>query len=269
MNKGKIIFAGAGPGDPELITLKAYNYLREADVILYDRLVSDEILNTYANPRAEFVFVGKQGHCKSSVSQSKTNNLLLEYYHPEKLVVRLKGGDTAFYSNILDELITLTENNIPYEIVPGITAASGASAYAGIPLTARGYSDSVKFLTYCNRESRNENYWKLLADCNDTLVFYMTGEKLPELAENLRAASIDPNKKIAVIQQATTPLQQVSILSFNDLPQDYPKFISPVLIIVGKVVALHESFKWKENAASGVPYFKNLLLSKKIEEIYS
>jgi len=259
-NKGKIILAGAGPGDPELITLKAYRYLQQADVILYDRLVSDEMIGRYANPRAELVYVGKQGHCHASVSQQTTNQLLLDYYHPEKLLVRLKGGDTAFYSNILDELITLSDNNIPYEIIPGITAASGASAYCGIPLTARGYSDAVKFITYSNKNNQSESYWKNLAQSDDTLVFYMSGNRLESLLNHLSDAGIGNEKQIAVIEQATTPMQRVRVFRFDDVNNELPTFQSPVLIIIGKVVSLHQQFQWKENAASDDVYFKNLLL---------
>lgn len=260
INKGKIILAGAGPGDPELITLKAYKYLREADVILYDRLVSTEIIERYANPSAALVYVGKQGHCHASMSQQRINNLLLEYYHPRKLLVRLKGGDTAFYSNILDELITLAEHNISYEIIPGITAASGASAYAGIPLTARGYADSVKFITYSNKNNQSEWYWKSLAESNDTLVFYMSGERIETLLHHLQHAKIDDTKQIAVIEQATTPMQKVSVLNFKNLSESLPKFQSPVLIVIGKVVTLYKQFAWKENATNDATYFKNRLL---------
>lgn len=147
MKKGKVILAGAGPGHPDLITVMTANYLRKADVIISDRLVSDELLDRYASPEALIIHSGKEGHSSCSAAQRDINALLLEYYDPHKLLVRLKGGDTAFFSNILDELQTLSSHGIPFEIVPGITAASGASSFAGIPLTARGYADSVRFLT--------------------------------------------------------------------------------------------------------------------------
>ena len=137
-NKGKVIIAGSGPGDPELVTLKTLRYLQEADVVLADRLVSDEILNCYVNPRAEIIYVGKQCRKGSSTPQATINELMVEHAGSNKLVVRLKGGDVSIFSNILDELETLVSNNIEYEIIPGVTAALGAAAYAGIPLTARG-----------------------------------------------------------------------------------------------------------------------------------
>ena len=148
INKGKVIIAGAGPGDPELVTLKTLRYLQDADVVLTDRLVSDEILNCYVNPRAEIIYVGKQCRKGSSTPQATINELMVEYAANNKLVVRLKGGDVSVFSNVLDELETLVSNNIPYEIIPGVTAALGAAAYAGIPLTARGFSTSVRFVTY-------------------------------------------------------------------------------------------------------------------------
>ena len=141
--QGKVILAGAGCGDPELLTLKAAKYLQQADVVITDRLVSQTILDTHVPKDVPIIYVGKQNLKSGSTSQEEINQLILEQALEGKLVVRLKGGDIAFFSNILDELATLIAHEIPYEMVPGITAASGASAYAGIPLTARGYSTSV------------------------------------------------------------------------------------------------------------------------------
>src|SRR4051812_42584827 len=138
--KGKVILAGAGSGDPELITLKALRYLRQADVVLTDRLVSRQILDEYVNQKAEIIYVGKQCRRGASTPQASINELIVLYASEGKLVVRLKGGDVSIFSNILDELETLVTHQIPYEIVPGVTAALGAASYAGIPLTARGYS---------------------------------------------------------------------------------------------------------------------------------
>src|SRR5688572_242818 len=141
--KGKVIIAGAGPGDPDLITVKAARYLHEADVVLTDRLVSEHILNRYVKADAEIIHVGKQCKKGFSTPQETINELIVLYALQGKLVVRLKGGDVSVFSNILDELETLVANNILYEIIPGITAASGAAAYAGIPLTGRGIATSA------------------------------------------------------------------------------------------------------------------------------
>src|ERR1700733_6093147 len=173
---GKVILAAAGPGDPELITAKAIRYLQQADVVLTDRLVSDDILKNYVNPAAEVIYVGKQCRRGFSTPQVTINELLVECAAEKKLVVRLKGGDVSIFSNILDELETLVAHQIPYEIVPGVTAALGAAAYAGIPLTARGYSTAVRFLTLYKSDVVTDDYWKELAVTRDTLVFYMSAE---------------------------------------------------------------------------------------------
>ena len=241
--------AGAGCGDPELITVKAAKYLQLADVILTDRLVSEDIIKAHANPAAEIVYVGKQNNAAASVPQQTINELIAKYALQGKLVVRLKGGDIAFFSNVLDELETLVQHNIPYEIIPGITAASGASAYTGIPLTARGYTTSVRFVTYYKTDVTDDAYWKELADTNDTLVFYMSSETLQSLVENLTAQHISADKLLAVVEQATTPLQNVSISSLYNYDANIKgkQFASPTLVIIGKVVALHSQFAWLKN----------------------
>src|SRR5882672_10635488 len=160
---GKVILAGAGPGDPDLITLKALRYLRLADVVITDRLVSEELLYQHVKPGAKVIYVGKQAGQNASTPQDVINALLVEHASVNQLIVRLKGGDITFFSNVLDELKTLVEHGIPYELVPGVTAASGAAAYAGIPLTARGYSSAVRFLTYYRSVVCNEQSWKDLA----------------------------------------------------------------------------------------------------------
>jgi uroporphyrin-III C-methyltransferase/precorrin-2 dehydrogenase/sirohydrochlorin ferrochelatase/uroporphyrin-III C-methyltransferase len=255
---GKVILAGAGCGDPELITVKAARYLQEADLVITDRLVSKLILDTYVSADTPIIYVGKQCKQKGSTPQENINQLLVDYAADKKLIVRLKGGDTAFFSNILDELQALTAAGIRYEIIPGITAASGASAYAGIPLTARGYATSVRFLTNYNDKVLDESYWKELANTSDTLVFYMSSNTIDHLVEKLRSFEISNDKKIAVVSQATTPLQMVFIGSFDNYENELKgkTFISPSLVIVGKVVALHESFEWFNNNNSDAYYFK-------------
>jgi len=262
MNKktitGKVILAGAGPGDPELITMKAARYLREADVILTDRLVSDEILIRHVQPYAKIIYVGKQCGRRLSTSQETINDLLVHYARLGKLVVRLKGGDVSVFANIMDELETLVVNNIPYEIIPGITASSGAAGYAGIPLTARNYATSVRFLTYYKSDIVSDEYWKELARTNDTLVFYMSSETLPKVVAKLTANNIDSMKLLAIVEQATTPFQKVHIINLYEFENKYAgqSFISPSLIIIGKVVALHEKFAWLSNSNSNEYYFK-------------
>lgn len=257
-NRGKVILVGAGCGDPELITVKAVRWLQEADVVLTDRLVSRDILTDYVRKDAEIIYVGKQCRRGFSTPQKSINELIVQFAHEGKLVVRLKGGDVSVFSNVLDELETVVENNIPYEIVPGVSAAMGAAAYAGIPLTARGYSTAVRLLTFYKNDVVTAAYWKELAQTDDTLVFYMSSETLDGVVENLLKYGITGDKLLAVIEQATTPMQQVHTASL----QDYTKrlkgkiFASPTLVMIGKVVVLQEKFGWVENATSNEEYFK-------------
>jgi uroporphyrin-III C-methyltransferase len=257
---GKLILAGAGCGDPELITVKAARYLQQADVVLTDRLVSDAILKAYVRPGAEIIYVGKQCRRGFSTPQETINDLIKEHSLQGKLVVRLKGGDASLFSNILDELQVAAANHIPYEIIPGITAATGAAAYAGIPLTARSYSTAVRLLTLYKSDIVTNEYWKELAATDDTLVFYMSSETLDEVAEKLVAGRIAEDKLLAVVEQATTPLQQVHICSLYQYNEKMKgkRFASPSLVIIGKVVALHQQFAWLPNSDSNEIYFKSM-----------
>jgi uroporphyrin-III C-methyltransferase len=267
-NTGKVILIGAGPGDPELLTIKAFSWLKKANVILTDRLVSEIILNEYANEAAEIVYVGKQCRKGYSTPQESINSLLVQYANEGKLVIRLKGGDVSIFSNILDELETLVQHNIPYEIVPGITAALGAAAYAGIPLTARNYSTAVRFLTYYKSDVINDNYWKELAATTDTLVFYMSAETLSGVIDKLTENNIGEDKLVAVIEQATTPFQNIHVDTiYNFKHKAYNEsFASPSLIIIGKVVELHESFKWIPNFPVELEYFKSTVNKLALKE---
>src|SRR6201996_8263764 len=206
---GKVILVGAGPGDPELLTIKALRWLQRADVVIADRLVSPEILTGYTRQSALVIPVGKQSRSGASTAQTSINGLLVEHAMQGRLVVRLKGGDVSIFSNVLDELQTLVEHSIPYELIPGVTAALGAAAYAGIPLTARGYSTAVRLLTWYKQDILDEDYWKELARTEDTLVFYMSASPLKELVEKLIHQGMGKDKWLAVIEQATTPLQNV------------------------------------------------------------
>lgn len=254
---GKVILAGAGPGDPELLTLKTLRYLQQADVVLTDRLVSDVILSDYVSPAAEIIHVGKQCRKGASTPQQTINELMVDYALQQKLVVRLKGGDVSIFSNILDELLALRAAGIPYEIIPGVTAALGAAACAGIPLTARDHATAVRFLTYYQSDVIPPAYWEQLAQTDDTLVFYMSAETLPQLVKQLITSRISSDKLLAVVEQATTPFQKVHVSSLYDWEQNQQnrQWISPTLVIIGKVVALHEQFAWIGNAAGSLEYF--------------
>ena len=257
--KGKVVLAAAGPGDPELVTLKTLRYLQKADVVLTDRLVSPEIITEFVSTEAQVIYVGKQCRKGASTPQSSINDLMVQHAAAGKLVVRLKGGDVSIFSNILDELETLVQHNIPYEIVPGVSAALGAAAYSGIPLTARNFSTAVRFLTYYKSDVVTEAYWQELAQTNDTLVFYMSAETLGGVVEKLTAHNIDPEKLLAIIEQATTTLQKVHTCNLYEYKQQLSgkKLASPSLIIIGKVVALHQQFSWLPNTMeTSDEYFK-------------
>jgi len=261
--KGRVILAGAGPGDAELITVKLQQRLAEADVIIVDRLVNPEIIDRYASKDALALMTGKQGFHDGSVAQEDINKLIVGHALNGKTVLRLKGGDVAFFSNVLDELIALQENGIPYEIIPGITAAAGASAYAGIPLTARGYAKAVQFITLNPCSHYSTEKWKQLATTNDTLVFYMAARSLANLAELLLRYSKKPSTPLAVIEQATTRHQQVHTSTLKDCVEDFAKknFGSPSLVIVGEVVSLHQSFDWFAGNKTG-SVFNELVIVK-------
>ncbi len=258
LHTGKVILAGAGCGDPELITVKAARYLQQADVVLTDRLVSKEILAAYVSKTAEIIYVGKQCRRGFSTPQKSINELIVQFALEGKLVVRLKGGDVSIFSNILDELEAIAAHNIPYEIVPGVSAAMGAAAYTGIPLTARGHSTSVRLLTLYKSDIVTEAYWKELAQTEDTLVFYMSSETLDSVVSNLVKNNIGEEKLLAVVEQATTPFQQVHIAGLYEyeIKLKGKVYASPTLVIIGKVVALHERFKWLQNATTNGDYFK-------------
>ena len=257
---GKVYFIGAGPGDPELLTIKAVRVLSKADVVITDRLVSEEILHEYVNTNAVIIRVGKQGGSYASTSQPQINDLIVQSASTHKTIVRLKGGDVSLYSNILDELITVKEYKISYEIIPGITAASGASAYTGVPLTARKLSTGVRILTYYKDTTISDDAWKYLASFEDTLVFYMTGNALPQLVGKLLQAGADKTIPFIIVEQATTPNQFVQQFTLGeyDSPEIHGEFLSPSLVIMGKVTSLYKQFAWLPNNNERAPYFKPL-----------
>lgn len=266
VKKGKVILAGAGPGDPELITIKAVRWLQKADVVLIDRLVSSTIIEDYVSAHAEVIPVGKQCGRGASTPQAFISQLMTEHAQRGKLVVRLKGGDVSLFSNILDEITVLRQYDIDYEIIPGITAASGIAAFASIPLTARNYSTGVRLLTYYKEDIISEDQWKELAQTDDTLVFYMSAETSAEIVHKLTSYNIHPDKLLAVIEQGTTPNQQVTITSLYDFSTSLVnrKLASPSLLIIGKVVSLHNRFKWLNNGLSTEEYFEPVV-SKPLE----
>ena len=260
LHTGRVILVAAGPGDPDLITMKAVQHLQQADVVLADRLVSPEIMERYA-PQASVIMVGKQCRRGKSTPQATINELMVEHAQAGAYVVRLKGGDVSVFSNISDELETLYENNISYEIVPGVTAALGAAAYAGIPLTARNMSRGIRFLTYYKKEAIDNSEWKCLAHTGDTLVFYMSAETYKELVQNLLDAGMPGHTPLLVAEQATTPLQNFNVSTLENCMLDWAgrQFVSPSLIIIGEVVSLHSKYAWSSTVQVPAEYFEPVI----------
>jgi siroheme synthase len=205
--------------------------------------------------------------------QVTINNLMAEFAEKGNLVVRLKGGDVSVFSNVLDELETLTNKGIAYEIVPGVTAALGAAAYAGIPLTARGYASGVRLLTFNNPALVTEGEWIAWATTTDTLVFYMSAQTLSALAEKLFQAGMHADKPLAIIEQATTPVQQVKISNIGHYlhGEKNSDYVSPTLVIIGEVVKLHPRFKWFDGAIGQAEFFAPVKenLSEKIPNAHA
>lgn len=252
-----VYFIGAGPGDPELITLKAVNLIAKADVILYDRLVSPIIL-THARKDSTKINVGKTRDLHR-YSQDEINQLIRKLAQEGNIVARIKGGDTSIFAHLSEEIDAIIDLDIAYQIVPGITAASGAASYAGIPLTSRNSNKSVRFLTIYKKDLVDLNYWQELAKSNDTLVLYMSSHNLGDVTQNLIKSNKDPKTPLAIIEQATTPYQKTNVTTIGDFNQDFgdKKFASPSLVIIGDVVNQHQQYRWREENLTG-NYFKKL-----------
>ena len=250
---GKVTIAGAGPGDEELITIKLQKRLEAADVIIADRLVNPSIIDNYARRDAEIIRTGKQGYNDASIVQQDISEQIVGHALNGKTVLRLKGGDVAFFSNVLDELIALKNNNISFEIIPGVTAASGASAYTGIPLTARGHAQGVQFIAFNPNNYFSTEQWKAIATSRDTLIFYMAAKNIIQLSEMMLQYSKRASTGLAVIEQATTIHQRVHVTSLQSCARDFAgkQFSSPSLVIIGDVVKLYQQFNWFKPAQPG------------------
>ncbi|USD61785.1 uroporphyrinogen-III C-methyltransferase [Vibrio sp. SCSIO 43140] len=242
LNAGFVSLVGAGPGDPDLLTVKGYRVIQSADVVVFDRLVSKDILSL-AKPDAEMIYVGKKldYHC---VPQDQINQILVEKAKEGHKVVRLKGGDSFIFGRGGEELETLAENGISFEVVPGITAAAGATAYAGIPLTHRDHAQSVQFITGHVQKDGREIEWSSLAQSNNTLVFYMGLKQSGRITDKLITHGLDENTPCAVIENGTRKEQRVFQGALNTLPHMASEAESPALIVVGSVTQLHDKLKW-------------------------
>ena len=245
MTKGKIYFVGAGPGDPKLLTIRAFELLRAADVVIYDRLVSQKIIDLIPI-ETEKIYVGKLPQCKGGISQTEINTLLIEQARSGKLVVRLKGGDPFIFSRGGEEAEALMKEKLQFEIIPGVSSALAGPASAGIPLTHRGYSSSVAIVTGHEDPSKISSKvdWAKLASAVDTIVVLMGVGRLKQIAEELTQAGLEGSTPVAVIESASTDTERTILFTLQQTQDVLPTVNSPSVIVIGEVAALARNLRW-------------------------
>ncbi|QHE51617.1 uroporphyrinogen-III C-methyltransferase [Pontibacillus sp. HMF3514] len=241
----KVYIVGAGPGDSELITVKGLKAIQHSDVILYDRLVNEELLHE-AGPETEFIYCGKAPD-NHSMTQSTINGFLCKFALQGKTVTRLKGGDPFVFGRGGEEAEELAKKNIPFEIVPGISSGIAAPAYAGIPVTHRNYSSSVAFISGVSKLDKDgEEYWKHVVKSMDTICIYMGVKKLPEICDRLIRFGRDPHTPIALVHAGTTKEQKTVTGTLINITNKARDIQNPSMIVIGEVVRFRESIQWFE-----------------------
>lgn len=245
IERGEVWLVGAGPGDPDLLTFRALRLIQKAEVVFYDRLVNPKILELL-NPAATKHYVGKQ-QSQHAVPQEGINQLLVDAAKAGKKVLRLKGGDPFIFGRGGEEIETLAAAGVSFQVIPGITAASGCAAYAGIPLTHRDHAQSVRFVTGHLKNNTCNLPWVELVHPNQTLVIYMGLTGIPVICAELIKAGMDPETPIALIEKGTLPEQKVHIKTLKTMPTYVAghQISAPTLTIVGTVVSLHEKLQWR------------------------
>ncbi len=242
---GEVYLVGAGPGDPDLLTFKALRLIQQADVVLYDRLVSKGVMELVRRD-SELIYVGKKGGSDESTRQIDINEQLVELAKSGKRVCRLKGGDPFIFGRGGEEIESLSEHGVPFQVVPGITAASGCSSYSGIPLTHRDYSQSCRFITAHLKDGTTNLPWEEFVVEQQTIVFYMALSGAKYICEKLIEHGMNKEMPIAIIEKGTMPEQKVYITTLTELSNLLTKedIHAPTLMIVGEVVKLNEKLNW-------------------------
>lgn len=248
LETGKVWLIGAGPGDPDLLTVKAARLIGQADALVFDHLVGSSIMNL-ARPDARRIYAGKEAS-KHTLPQGSINQLLVELANEGLSVVRLKGGDPFIFGRGGEELETLVASSIPFEVIPGVTAATGCAAYSGFPLTHRDHAQAVTFVTGHLKDGTVNLDWPALARPRQTVVFYMGMGAAAEICRQMINHGLPSMTPAAVVRNGTLPSQQTLLATLGTLPHRIAEsgIKPPALIIVGSVVNLHEKLNWFEKS---------------------